>query len=335
MKRIEAVDIAKAICIILVVAGHYIPENSPGWYVMLNKFIYSFHMPLFMFASGYLYMQTRKDESYGSFIRRKIKRLVVPYFSVSVLIVTIKLLSQNVANVEDPATWHSYIAILYSASAAEFLWFIWVLFIIFLIVPLFKTKTSRLMLFLAGMVFELLPVTLPALFCLPQLKEMLVFFLSGVILVDHKEIQRTALKMPAILVYILFVGLFSLGIIFRDLAILKAHTEWYYILVYKLIPYFGIFSICRLSISISHLTNRLKQLLLIVAANSFVIYLYHTTFMGFAKALLHAIPAFPDMRSQLVFSSFALTIIIIGVVCPLLLNKWCLQKNKILCFLFG
>lgn len=46
MNRIIFLDIAKAICIILVVVGHYMPDNSPMWYVMLNKVIYTFHMPL-------------------------------------------------------------------------------------------------------------------------------------------------------------------------------------------------------------------------------------------------------------------------------------------------
>ena len=59
MKRIVTLDIAKAICIILVVIGHYIPDNSPDWYVLMRTFIYSFHMPLFMFASGFIYMATR------------------------------------------------------------------------------------------------------------------------------------------------------------------------------------------------------------------------------------------------------------------------------------
>ena len=86
MKRIVTLDIAKAICIILVVIGHYIPDNSPDWYVLMRTFIYSFHMPLFMFASGFIYMATRREEGYGQFIWKKFKRLMVPYFSTSVIV---------------------------------------------------------------------------------------------------------------------------------------------------------------------------------------------------------------------------------------------------------
>ena len=54
MNRIISLDIAKAICIILVVVGHYVPDNSPEWYKLMHDVIYTFHMPLFMFASGYI-----------------------------------------------------------------------------------------------------------------------------------------------------------------------------------------------------------------------------------------------------------------------------------------
>lgn len=33
MQRLISFDIAKALCIILVVIGHYIPDSSPSWYV--------------------------------------------------------------------------------------------------------------------------------------------------------------------------------------------------------------------------------------------------------------------------------------------------------------
>lgn len=45
--RIIALDIAKAICIILVVVGHYVPDDSPEWYKLIHDVIYTFHMPLF------------------------------------------------------------------------------------------------------------------------------------------------------------------------------------------------------------------------------------------------------------------------------------------------
>lgn len=64
MKRLISIDIAKAICIILVVVGHYHPDNAPEWYGIIIRFIYTFHMPLFIFASGYIYAATNRGGDY-------------------------------------------------------------------------------------------------------------------------------------------------------------------------------------------------------------------------------------------------------------------------------
>lgn len=66
-ERILFLDVAKAVCIILVVVGHYVPDNSPGWYVAIHDVIYTFHMPLFMFASGYVYIATRRASAMAVF----------------------------------------------------------------------------------------------------------------------------------------------------------------------------------------------------------------------------------------------------------------------------
>ena len=47
-KRDLTLDLAKAICIILMVIGH---SGCPDY---LHRFIYMFHMPCFFFISGYL-----------------------------------------------------------------------------------------------------------------------------------------------------------------------------------------------------------------------------------------------------------------------------------------
>lgn len=81
MQRLISIDIAKAICIILVVIGHYIPENSPNWYVTIHDVIYSFHMPLFIFISGWLFYFTclRKDKPYKEIVKLKLERLGIPF----------------------------------------------------------------------------------------------------------------------------------------------------------------------------------------------------------------------------------------------------------------
>ena len=45
-KRIERVDIAKGILILLVVLGHFL--EALGYYEFVHKWIYSFHMVSFL-----------------------------------------------------------------------------------------------------------------------------------------------------------------------------------------------------------------------------------------------------------------------------------------------
>lgn len=71
-------DILKGILIVLVVIGHAIVSDTA-----LHKVIFWFHMPAFFMITGYL--TTRWNNSRKTIIRR-IKRLVVPYFSYSVLL---------------------------------------------------------------------------------------------------------------------------------------------------------------------------------------------------------------------------------------------------------
>lgn len=181
MKRIVFIDVAKALCIILVVVGHYFPDNSPGWYVALHDVIYTFHMPLFMFASGYVYIATGKDVPYGTFLLKKVRRLMVPYLTVSVIVITIKLLAQGGMSVDSPVTPLSYLKMFYLPEAGYFLWFIWALWWMFVLVPLFRTPRSRLCLFAACLLLHYVPAGLPQEFCLAQFKNMLVFFMLGVV----------------------------------------------------------------------------------------------------------------------------------------------------------
>jgi len=186
-QRLLNFDIAKALCIILVVIGHYV-DNAPDWWMGMRDIIYSFHMPLFMFASGYIYIAFKKEEGYGKFLWKKVKRLMVPYFTVSAIVITIKLLTQGNAYVENPVTVMSYFKALYSPEAGYFLWFIWALWWMFVVTPFFRSRNSRLVLFGISVVLHFMPAFLPKeYFCLQQFQGMLMYFLLGVCCWDWKE----------------------------------------------------------------------------------------------------------------------------------------------------
>ena len=79
-KRIEYIDIAKGIGILLVVMGHNdFGLVSPFFY----KLIYSFHMPLFFFVSGMLF---NKDMAFPILINKRFTSLIKPYITITLLI---------------------------------------------------------------------------------------------------------------------------------------------------------------------------------------------------------------------------------------------------------
>lgn len=79
-KRITWIDNLKAVGIFLVVLAHH-NDDIPKW---LLKYIYSFHVPLFFFASGLVYYPQRYTTTKLFFIY-KTKTLLVPYFVLSFL----------------------------------------------------------------------------------------------------------------------------------------------------------------------------------------------------------------------------------------------------------
>ena len=81
-KRNEAVDIAKALGIILVVLGH-----TQFWG---KNFIYQFHLPLFFFLSGFVF-DINKLKNPKNFIIKRIKSLYLPF----VIFETIFLIFHN------------------------------------------------------------------------------------------------------------------------------------------------------------------------------------------------------------------------------------------------
>lgn len=80
MKRLEWIDTAKGIGILLIVLGHV---DIPG---VFKDFIYSFHVPLFFLISGYLYNHEYYSENFTELVKSKFSRLVVPYFISNAII---------------------------------------------------------------------------------------------------------------------------------------------------------------------------------------------------------------------------------------------------------
>ena len=295
----------------LVVVGHYIPSNSPEWYVTLHDIIYSFHMPLFMFASGYVYIATKKEVTYGQFLVKKVRRLMVPYLTTSVIVITIKLVTQGNMSVDNPVTIASYLRMFYLPEAGYFLWFIWALWWMFVIIQLFKTKKARLLLFALSFALHYIPLPLPEAFCMAQCKDMLVFFMLGVIAFEHNGLHAF-IKDFKVRQAIIVITLFALAQYMRFGGVQQEVAE----ITGFLLPYLGILFIVEISKAWeSAIHEERKSGVLLIATSSYIIYLLHTTFEGFTKAVFKKLPLDSDL--WYVFLLEASTVIAMGVICPM------------------
>jgi fucose 4-O-acetylase-like acetyltransferase len=325
--RLISIDIAKAICIILVVIGHYNPDNSPEWYNQLNQLIYTFHMPLFVFVSGYVYWATRKPVNYKDFIEKKFNRLMIPYFFVSVIIIGIKLLSEKGLHMENPVSITTFYEMLYLPVAGYFLWFIYTLFLIFLIAPFFSTNKKLIIFLILSLILFCVPLDFPNLFCLAQLKNYLFYFVLGCVLYEWVTIRHFVSKIHSFITLLIFVGFYMLNHFIE--------INWIIQLTSFCLPPVGIIFISTISKHIAQRTTSIKNVLIYVSTCSYTIYLFHTTFEGFAKALLLKIPIANYIGENPAFIVSATIVVAVGVIAPMIIHNIIVRRSKLFSFLIG
>jgi fucose 4-O-acetylase-like acetyltransferase len=89
-ERHQYIDQLKGVAIFLVVFGHSIQNNTlESGNQSLFVWLYSFHMPLFMFISGYIAFKTTHINNvadYGVFIKKRSISLLIPYFAWPLLV---------------------------------------------------------------------------------------------------------------------------------------------------------------------------------------------------------------------------------------------------------
>ncbi len=106
--RLADIDRAKGLAILLVVFGHLVARQGPtgvGWYDPLRIGIYLFHMPLFMYLSGYVAFMSGAARAplsgWPAFVRRRAVRLLVPFLLFGLIILCAKLVFARIAIVDN------------------------------------------------------------------------------------------------------------------------------------------------------------------------------------------------------------------------------------------
>lgn len=116
MNRIEWIDIAKGLGIVLVVIGHVVTTD------MVHDTIFLFHMPLFFLLSGMVF---KTNEAWLPCMKKKFLHLMVPYLFFMVMFVPLRMATDAAIS----GTWPSFrLGMLGMSYFDKPLWFVFALF---------------------------------------------------------------------------------------------------------------------------------------------------------------------------------------------------------------
>lgn len=96
-KRLDYIDIAKALGMLTIMWGHVAVGNSV-------TFVYAFHIPLFFFLSGMVFVKD-KYPSGKLFVKRRMQTLIFPYIIYSFVTWAIWVLFSCVTHIEVSSYW--------------------------------------------------------------------------------------------------------------------------------------------------------------------------------------------------------------------------------------
>ncbi len=192
MQRDLSFDYMKGFLIFLVVLGHcpailLMKEGFDVYSDYLFVFCYSFHMPLFVFISGYFFAKKRHC-NWKELIPKQFKRLLLPQFSWNlVALVLILLMYDKFSYLLVGESTVQTIKCIYHFLTNQ--WYLWCIFICGIITVLaYKTKYPLIMLLglsiLMIVTFDYLPGVI---FKNQQVAKQLLFFTGGVYLHDIKN----------------------------------------------------------------------------------------------------------------------------------------------------
>ncbi|WP_299412870.1 acyltransferase [uncultured Sulfitobacter sp.] len=309
--RLDAIDSARGIGIILVVFGHawrgafgagLIPNNAV--FAAIDAGIYAFHMPLFFFLSGLLFLETLGKYKTTALLKGRVTRLLWPMALWTWVFFGFKLLGGTAVNT--PVTLTDFPLV--PLPPYEHLWFLWALFLchyflILLYAPLPRWIPQRYWRIGAGTIglvlaYMLPNISVPSLIWGPMVAHM-PYFLIGIAIGGSDNLKRGG-KFTAVLGACLFLGYIGLFMAGQPLGNPMIGSALLLIFGWMAWP---------------HVDNggetRVLQGLLYLGKTSMVIYLTHTIFSATLRIAMLKIEI-----DSLSFILLATTLI--GLIAPLL-----------------
>ncbi|RZK23150.1 MAG: acyltransferase [Hymenobacter sp.] len=201
-KRNLLLDYLKGLAIFLVVWGHTMQYAAGPVNVFINPVfiaIYSFHMPLFMAVSGYLFFQSQAKRPLRQLLQAKVKQVLVPLLAWAVIIMVVDnrgVIQHQPRLLPEVLTLTSY-----SNEVVWTLWFLWASFICSVVAAVVNKKLGDSAWSYLGVIIVVL--LLPNAHYFFYIKYMLPYFFAGYLY--HKYASRLQL-VRQVAVYLSFLG---------------------------------------------------------------------------------------------------------------------------------
>ena len=319
--REKWVDYTKIFACILVVLGHLLQgldkaniEWNESLYYYIDKFIYIFHMPLFMCLSGYLYGKYTKltsKKEYFLFLKKKLINLGIPYLTFYLLYVLVNMVFSSSVNSQKGI---QDILNIFTNPIAPF-WFLYILFFIFVLVPIIERvcKNNKTIIFAIFIILHVIGTFFDTgIYLFDQLMSFTVYFYLGVVFNEKMNRENKSVTMIANTIIFIVFGILYCYLLKNNII----NTELLLLIKFALAVYGTLVSIQIFKHMERYMLN--NDTINYIAKYTFPIFLMHTMFSAGIRIVLLKI----GVNDFYIHFIFGLVLGIIGpIVIAIILNK--------------
>lgn len=326
-QRFVDIDCVKGLTIILVVLGHIVTRNYPigdEWFGYVKGGIYTFHMPLFIFLSGWIfnftYLKIDGIKDTINYILKRAYRLLVPFFLMAFIIILGKYLLGRFLYVDNPINdlGLSIINLFWNTnkSCVGFIWYVYVVFIYIILTILglkvFRFKNNIFYLIFIALIMK--AFRFPGYFYLNLIGAYYIYFLLGYVAFQNKEKYYEIISKYAnlffVTTFLLIIFYFGAGQ-FVDLSRMR--------MIIAICAIIGIHGIIK-----NYYTN--SKFLFWISKYTFSIYLFNLPFIGLSKGILLKVLPWDGVN----FFIFLPIMLFCGLLGPIILYKYILARIPII-----
>lgn len=274
------IERAKGVAIIFVVLGHVVARDIPAdneWFESVKWAVYGFHMPFFLFLSGYTFAKSglleKSNHDYWSYFVSRSKRFLPPYFIFALIVFSAKVFGQIFLHVDQSVSGLKSLPGVFltpTISVVSFLWYIWVLYLLQVLFPvLLRVVRSPLFWCLVTLPFTVISLTYW--FGMDKLGAFAFFFVFGYYLSENQQVYIRFLEKYWRLFLFIFIA---------SLFLIDTPRERLMTLIMGSLSIPAIHGLCRFGFLCRY------SWLAVIGGFSFSIYLMNTMSIGAVKGVL-------------------------------------------------